>query len=90
MMMMMDDDDNVDHDVSGDDKGHDDDDYGNSDGEVSLPNPIVISIVTSILIIHYQPRQYTHVLNRLPPVPRKLGNNFLVSKFSNRSLNSRL
>ena len=36
---------NVDHDVSCDDKGHDDDaynDYGNSDGEVSLPNPIVI------------------------------------------------
>ena len=29
------------------------DDYGNSDGEVSLPNPIVISIVISILIIHY-------------------------------------
>ena len=47
---------NVDHDVSGDDKGHDDDaynDYGNSDGEISLPNPIVISIVISILIIHY-------------------------------------
>ena len=81
---------NVDHDVSGDDKEHDDDDYGNSDVEVSLPNPIVISIVTSILIIHYQPRQYTHVSNRLPPVPRKLGNNlYLVSKFSNRSLCSR-
>ena len=85
---------NVDHDVSGDDKGHDDDaynDYGNSDDEVSLPNPIVISIVISILIIHYQPRQYIHVSNRLPPVPRKLGNNlYLVSKFSNRSLCSRL
>ena len=56
IVMVMMDDDNVDHDVSGDDKGHDDDaynNYGNSDGEVSLPNPIVISIVTSILSIHY-------------------------------------
>ena len=44
VMMRNCDENNFDHDVSGDDKGHDDDaynNYGNSDGEVSLPNPIV-------------------------------------------------
>ena len=39
----------------------DDDDYGDIDGEVS---------VISIPFIQYQPRQYIHASNRLPPVPQ--------------------
>ena len=47
-------------------------------------------IVISIANIHYQPRQYIHISNRLPTDPRKLGNNlYLVTKFSSRSLYSR-
>jgi hypothetical protein len=81
-----------DSDGADEDDDEDEDDEDEDDGNEGDDNKDIgiISIVTSIPSIHNQPRQYIHVSNRLPPVPRKLGNNlYLVSKFSNRSLYSR-